>query len=288
MTMKPAIIPQKHDLDRVVVFGTVVIATILVLGIIDHIRGLKLSAIILYFFAGAIALIVLYRKLGYSRFLNTTVVLVINFFVTLTSMAEGLKTGGYLFILPAIFGLVFMLGNTREYQVEVITYFAISIFAFAFAILCIPEKSSWQVISEDIYQQMFITNTLTVVILCALFAYFGIHFEREIYAKLVNEKNKAEQHEKMILEQNKQLKDIAFISSHTLRAPLTNILGLTALINQNAHDIETNTIVIAGIASSAKELDEAIHNMVSKTGSLIQQDQPFTYLQQDLQKDILD
>ncbi len=287
MTMKPTIIPQKHDLDRVVVFGTVVIATILILGIIDHIRGLTISAIILYFFAGAIGLIVLYRKLGYNRFLNTAVVLVINFFVVLAAMAEGLKTGGYLFILPAIFGLVFMLGNTREYQVAIITYFTISILAFAFAVLCIPEKSSWQVISEDIYEQMFITNTLAVVILCALFAYFGIYFEREIYVKLLDEKNKAEQHEKMILEQNKQLKDIAFISSHTLRAPLTNILGLTALINQNPHDIETNTIVIAGIASSAKELDQAIHNMVSKTGSLIQQDQPFTYLQQDLQKDIL-
>ncbi|TAG14774.1 MAG: hypothetical protein EAZ41_00560 [Sphingobacteriia bacterium] len=288
MTMKPNTIPQKHDSDRVVVFGTVVIVTILALGIVDHIRGLKLSAIILYFFAGAIALIVLYRMLGYSRFLNTIVVLVINFFVVLVAMAEGLKTGGYLFILPAIFGLVFMLGNTREYQIAIITYFAISILAFAFAVLCIPERSSWQVISEDIYQQMFITNTLIVVILCALFAYFGIHFEREIYAKLVDEKNKAEQHKKMILEQNKQLRDIAFISSHTLRAPLTNIIGLTALINQNPHDIETNAIVIAGIASSAKELDQSIHNMVSKTGSIIQQEQPFIDLQLDLPKDILD
>ncbi len=285
--MKPSNLPQKHDKNRIVVFGILVILTILMLGIIDQIRGLKLSANILYFFAGSIGLIVLYSRLGFQRFLNTAVVLVINFFVTLVAMAEGLKTGGYLFIIPAIFGLVFMLGNTREYKLETITYFAISILAFAFAILFIPEKSNWQFISNEIYDKMFVTNSITVVILCALFAYFGIYFEQEIYAKLVDEKNRAEQHEKLILEQNKQLKELAFMTSHTLRAPLTNILALSTLIN-NANDEETNSLVLAGIITSAKELDQTLHNMVSKTSSHIQPNKELICPQQDLQKDILD
>ncbi len=272
MNTKPSNPLQKHDNNRIVVFGILVFITIVTLGIIDQIRGLKVSAIILYFFAGSIGLIVLYNWLGYHRFLNTAVVLVINFFVTLVAMAEGLKTGGYLFIIPAIFGLVFMLGNTREYRLEIVAYFAISVLAFGYAILCIPDKSNWQNITDDIYRKMFVTNTLSVVILCALFAYFGIYFEQEIYAKLVDEKNRAEQHEKLILEQNKQLKELAFMSSHTLRAPLTNILALSTLINNNTNDEETNSIVLAGIVSSAKELDQTLHNMVSKTSSLIQTD----------------
>lgn len=283
--MKPAAHLYKHQIDRIVAFGMVVILAILTLAFIDQFRGLKLSATILYFFAATMGLIVAYCKLGYTRWLNTLSVIVINFFVVLASMAEGLKTGGYLFIIPTIFGLVFMLGNMLEYKLEVITNFCICILSFAFAVLFIPDKSNWQIIADDIYKKMFITNTLTVVVLCALFAYIGIYFEQAIYAKLVDEKNKAILHEQMIQAQHDKLKDIAFMSSHIVRAPLSNILGLSALFKQTPEDTETNSIIIDGIASSAKELDQAIHSIVLKTGSLIpQQDSSIIYPQQDLRQ----
>lgn len=225
--MQQPIIPKKNSTSRLTYFGIVAITVILSIAFVNHSRGLELSASILYYFAGAILMIMLLSKLGYTRFLNAGVVIVVNFFLTLVSLAEGLKTGGYLFIIPTIFALVFMLGNTREYRAEVIAYFTISILCFAFSVLYIPERSSWQDISDEIYLKMFTTNALAVVVLCALFAYIGIYFERQVYANLVDEKNKAEQQEKMIREQNTNLRDIAFMSSHTVRAPLSNILGLT-------------------------------------------------------------
>jgi asparagine N-glycosylation enzyme membrane subunit Stt3 len=93
-------------------------------------------------------------------------------------MVEGLDAGGYLFIIPTIFALVFMLGNTREYKAEVIGYFVISVLSFSLSILFIPEKSSWQNITAEIYGKMFTTNAIAVVVLCAVFAYIGIYFER--------------------------------------------------------------------------------------------------------------
>lgn len=251
---------------RILLFGVVAMATILAIALVNQNRGLMVSAKILYFFAGTIFTIICFDTLGYKRFVNLAVVLTVNFFLTLISLAEGLKTGGFLFIIPTIFALVFMLGNTREYRFEVIGYFIITIITFAFCVLFIPSKSNWQFISEEIYVKMFTTNTLAVVVLCATFAYIGIYFERKVYAKLVDEKNKAEQLASMIQEQNKSLRDYAFISSHTVRAPLTNILGLTAIFNDSPEDPETKEMVISGIASSAKELDKAIHAMVLKTG----------------------
>ena len=253
---------------RILLFGIVAITTIIGIALVNHSRGLLVSAKILYFFAGTIFTIICLDSMGYKRFMNAAIVLTVNFFLTLVSMAEGLKTGGFLFILPTIFALVFMLGNTREYKFEVIGYFVFTIMTFAFCVLFIPAKSNWQVISDEIYSNMYTTNALTVVVLCALFAYIGIYFERKVYAKLIDEKNKAEQLVKTIKEQNVNLRDYAFMSSHTVRAPLSNILGLTAIINHSPDDSETRELVITGIASSAKELDKAIHAMVLKSGSI--------------------
>ncbi|KAF0240786.1 MAG: hypothetical protein Q8K64_12875 [Sediminibacterium sp.] len=254
---------------RLFLFAIVALVIILGIGMVNHSRGLVVSATLLYCFAGVIAFIMYLDFLGYTRFINAAVVITVNVFLTLITLAEGLETGGFLFIIPTIFALVFMLGNTREYKLEVILYFIINVTTFALLVLLVPQKSNWQLISDAIYRTMFVTNTIAVVLLCAVFAYIGIYFERQVYARLVDERNKAKQQEEMIREQNAHLRDIAFMSSHTVRAPLSNILGLASLMNHTHDDLESNLFVINGIQSSAKELDMVIHGIVAKTGSLI-------------------
>jgi len=260
---------QRAASRRLVYFGAVALTVILGTGIVNHSRGLWLSAYLLYAFAIAITVIMVMDYHGFSRFKNASVVVTVNAFLYAITMVEGLKAGGYLFIIPTIFALVFMLGNTREYKAEVVGYFVISVVSFAAAIVFIPEKSNWQNISEAIYVKMFTTNAIAVVVLCAVFAYIGIYFERQVYERLVNEKNKAKHQEQMIREQNGYLREIAFMSSHTVRAPLSNILGLAALMRDVPNDPETHSLVMDGIQNSAKDLDNAIHHMVSKTGNLI-------------------
>lgn len=70
------------------------------------------------------------------------------------------------------------------------------------------------------------------------------------------------EHEEMIRLQNKKLKDIAFASSHLIRAPLANILGLTNLLEECD---ETATAEIIGhLKSSAQKLDDAVKEMVTQ------------------------
>lgn len=260
---------QRAASRRLIYFGVVALTVILGTGVINHTRGLWLSAYILYSFATAIGIIMLLDYHGYKKYKNASLVVTINFFLSCITIVEGLDAGGYLFIIPTIFALVFMLGNTREYKAEVIGYFVISVLSFTLAILFIPEKSNWQNITNEIYAKMFTTNAIAVVVLCAVFAYIGIHFERQVYERLINERNKAKHQEQMIREQNGYLREIAFMSSHTVRAPLSNILGLAALMKDISDDPDTHSLVMDGIQSSAKDLDNAIHYMVSKTGNLV-------------------
>ncbi len=260
---------QRAASRRLIYFGVVALTVILGTGITNHIRGLWLSAWLLYTFAVVIGIIMLLDYWGYSRFKNTSVVVAVNLFLCSITTVEGLNAGAYLYIIPTIFALVFMLGNTREYRAEVIGYFVISVLSFATTILLVPNSSSWQKISDDVYRKMFTTNAIAVVVLCAVFAYIGIYFERKVYERLINERNKARHQEQMIREQNGYLREIAFMSSHTVRAPLSNILGLTALMRDIPNDPDTFLLVKEGIATAAHDLDKAIHHMVSKTGNLI-------------------
>jgi PAS domain S-box-containing protein len=67
------------------------------------------------------------------------------------------------------------------------------------------------------------------------------------------------QQEQMIQKQHAKLKEIAFASSHLIRAPLANILGLTDLLNENPLVINE---VAAHLKTSAEQLDDVITQMI--------------------------
>ena len=68
-----------------------------------------------------------------------------------------------------------------------------------------------------------------------------------------------------IKQQNEKLKEISWLQSHSVRAPLASILGLTQLIKwpNSADDDMIQTFKY--IKSSAEELDSVINNIIKKT-----------------------
>lgn len=68
-----------------------------------------------------------------------------------------------------------------------------------------------------------------------------------------------------ILVQNNKLKEIAQISSHELRRPVTSILGLISLFNRQNLADENNGVIIDYLQKASEELDEVIHSIVAKT-----------------------
>jgi len=75
----------------------------------------------------------------------------------------------------------------------------------------------------------------------------------------------SKQHEKKIQQQNIQLKEIASITSHQVRVPLANILGLTEILDSEDPLSPCNYKIIEYLKKSAQELDKSIINMVQQT-----------------------
>lgn len=72
-------------------------------------------------------------------------------------------------------------------------------------------------------------------------------------------------HERKIQQQNEQLKQVASITSHQVRVPLANILGLVEILDKENPLSPANSEIIAHIKTSAQQLDKMIINMVQQT-----------------------
>ncbi len=64
-----------------------------------------------------------------------------------------------------------------------------------------------------------------------------------------------------ILEQNKRLKEFAFLTSHKLRQPLANILGLIELVKSESHALQDVTITLETLRMLTGQLDGVVHEM---------------------------
>lgn len=68
--------------------------------------------------------------------------------------------------------------------------------------------------------------------------------------------------------QNQRLKDIAWIQSHKVRAPVASILGLVQLFNTGEPHDPINAEVLQGLTEAANNLDEVIKEITAKTENL--------------------
>jgi PAS domain S-box-containing protein len=76
-----------------------------------------------------------------------------------------------------------------------------------------------------------------------------------------------QEHLQKIEKQNKRLREIAWIQSHLVRAPVASILGLTQLCNL---DDSPNAEIIPMLKKAAEELDKVIMNITELTDDLIE------------------
>ncbi|WP_047418655.1 PAS domain S-box protein [Cellulophaga sp. Hel_I_12] len=83
---------------------------------------------------------------------------------------------------------------------------------------------------------------------------------------LVNNVTEKNIYIKAVEEQNAKLKEIAWIQSHIVRAPLARIMGIVNLLEVDENELnEEQLFLFKGLINSAHELDEIIKDISSKT-----------------------
>ena len=86
--------------------------------------------------------------------------------------------------------------------------------------------------------------------------------------KEVTEKEEKSVAHKKIIEQNKKLYEIAFLQSHQIRRPISNILGLIKLFDKDHLSDPSNIELLINLEIAAKDLDNIIQEITQKTSEI--------------------
>ncbi len=74
--------------------------------------------------------------------------------------------------------------------------------------------------------------------------------------------------EKKFADTQKRISDFGFLTSHTLRLPIANIIGLSSLFDEEGMDQENKNELISNLKTSALQLNEAVHQLNNVIHSL--------------------
>lgn len=113
------------------------------------------------------------------------------------------------------------------------------------------KKKNGQIISVEITSNLFSHNGKTVRII------------------LANDITERLNYVKAIVEQNENLKEIAWVQSHKVRAPLAKMLGLINILQNNKEEVANNSDFLnKELLKSANELDLIIHEISAKASEI--------------------
>lgn len=227
----PESITPVHDIKETVkrtarfgyiamLFGSISIVT-------NVIYGNLLSALLVAGLVICLLVILMLNFKGWFTVAKIFSVISLNAFLTVIAFSEGLKSGGYLFFIPLLTVLPYLIDNHERYLEELSAYLAITIACFCACIFYCPEASAWQTISEEIYARMFLNNSLSVILISASYAIIGLFMERRYVETIIRQKQKTEEAAKA---RSRFLSNMG----HELRTPLNGIIGVSNLLEKEA------------------------------------------------------
>ncbi len=189
------------------------------------IYGNLLSAVLVASLLVCLIFIVILNFKGWFKSAKIFSIVSINSFLVVVAFSEGLHSGSYLFFIPLLTVLPYLIDNHERYLEELSAYLALTIACFCACIFYSPEVSEWQNISEEIYARMFLNNSLSVILMSAAYAIIGLFMERRYVETIIRQKKKTEEAAQA---RSRFLSNMG----HELRTPLNGIIGVSNLLEK--------------------------------------------------------
>ncbi len=228
-TSTPNDVSSVHDIKETVKrtarFGYIAMLFAAISIVTNIVYGNYLSAALVGGLLISLLIILAMNFKGWFTLAKIFSVISLNAFLTVIAFSEGLDSGGYLFFIPLLTVLPYLVNNHERYLEELSAYLAITIACFCACIFYCPDVSTWQTIPGDIYARMFLNNSLSVILISASYAIIGLFMERRYVETIIHQKQKTEEAARA---------RSRFLSSmgHELRTPLNGIIGVSNLLEK--------------------------------------------------------
>ena len=252
LQMKNEEITVLHDSKEVYNRSVYFVKTAFVISFINTIisllQGYYLSALLTFVLCFYYFFVLWLNRQG-TRYSKASTILGFVVFLVLMNFAEGLIAGDYLYFLPLLFSIPYMVDKTNAYNREIAIYFIVTFASFCLCIFLCPHQSTWQYIPEHEGRIIFLMNSVCSAILCAAFAYYSIRFERKYAQALLEQSARA-------TEAMKAKSQFLSHMGHELRTPLNGIIGATNLLSRKkiAEDLEEDFNILKYCSAHMLEL----------------------------------
>jgi hypothetical protein len=216
-------------------------------------------------FANACALFlinlsVLQRKLSMFFRKLLFAVIMVGLSITMAGFLHNPELGSIYLFTASIFMVLFLSGNISYAGVilNILVCLLFSLYLYSSPEACLAYNISmykWIVFSANFLFIDIVVVLLIRLLLASIERSFNA--QKQLNRQLISEANLKQ-------EQHRRLREIAFIQSHLVRAPLLNIKGISHLIiNSHNHNIEP--ILLVNLEKSVEELDGIIKSVVEHT-----------------------